>query len=106
MQFLIIARDDPKPGTLDRRMSVRADHVTLGDRLVKTGNMLYGAAMLADVGPMVGSVLVVEFESRIEVDEWLSIEPYVTANVWKEIEVMPTRVGPSFQHLLPQRPPA
>jgi hypothetical protein len=45
---------------------------------------------------MIGSMPVAEYATREELDAWLSREPYVTGAVWKEIEVRPCRVGPSF----------
>ena len=45
---------------------------------------------------MTGSVLVLDFPERAELDAWLKIEPYVTGDVWRSIEVRPFRVGPSF----------
>ena len=39
-----------------------------------------------------GSVLVLDFEDRSGVDEYLSNEPYVTNKVWEKIEVEPINV--------------
>lgn len=99
MQFLVAGYDGDDEGALNRRMKVRADHVALGDRLVASGNMLYGVALL-DGEKMVGSVFVVDFPTREDVDKWLEIEPYVVGDVWRRVEVTPCRVGPSFVHLL------
>lgn len=60
------------------------------------GKMLFGVAILDDADKMIGSMLVCDFESRSELDEWLLIEPYVTGAVWKDIQVQPCKVGPSF----------
>jgi hypothetical protein len=84
---------------LDRRMAACDAHVALGDRLVESGNMLFGVAILNDRGQMAGSMLVVDFESREALDEWLAIEPYVTGNVWQSVEVEECRVGRSFTRL-------
>ena len=40
---------------------------------------------------MVGSVLIVEFESRADVDAWIANDPYVTGGVWEQVEVHPFR---------------
>jgi uncharacterized protein len=53
-------------------------------------------AILDETDKMVGSVYVCDFESRQELDQWLKNEPYVTGNVWQQIEVHKCRVGPSF----------
>ena len=77
-------------------MAVREKHIALGDEMRDRGELLYAVAMLDDAGKMIGSVLVVEFASREKLDAWLKVEPYVTGDVWRNIEVVPGRVGPSF----------
>lgn len=99
MQFVVLGFDGKDPEALNRRLAVREAHITLGDKLRDSGNLLHGVAMLTDEGKMCGSVLVAEFESRQKLDEWLAIEPYVTGKVWDRIEVIPAKVGPSFQNL-------
>ena len=96
MQFIIIAHDYKDSG-LERRLKMRNQHSELGNRLVAEGKHLYGVALLDEKGQMNGSVLVVDFPSRTELDEWLIKEPYVTGNVWEKIEIIPCKVGPSFK---------
>jgi len=36
---------------------------------------------------MIGSLLVMEFEKREQLDEYLANEPYVVEHVWEKIEV-------------------
>ena len=105
MQFLILGYDGIDPQAIDRRLAVRDAHIALGDKLRDSGNLLYGVAMLTDEGKMCGSVLVAEFESRIALDQWLAIEPYITGKVWERVEVVPCKVGPSFQNLRVSVPP-
>lgn len=100
MQFVIIAHDGEDDGALARRLAAREQHLALTAAAVKAGEQLVGAALLDDAGKMRGSVMIVEYPSRKEVDEWLSKEPYVTGGVWKKIEVHPCKVGPSFGHLV------
>lgn len=92
--YLIIGRDHPNK--LERRLAARDAHVELGDKLVRDGKLTYGGAMLDDEGTMIGSILVGHFESRQELDDWLKIEPYVTEDIWSEVEIREFRVGPSF----------
>ncbi|MEU7767128.1 YciI family protein [Nocardia sp. NPDC049190] len=99
MQFMLLGFDGTDADAQARRMAVRAEHLALGDKLVAEGKMLYGTALLDDSGAMIGSMLVLEFDSRGEVDEWLAIEPYMTGDVWRRIEIRPVRVGPSFTGL-------
>ena len=96
MQFIVIAYDGTDEEALSRRLAVREEHIKLGDKMVAKDHMLHGGAILDDEGNMIGSVLVCDFPSRKELDAWLKIEPYVTGNVWQNIEVKPYRIGPSF----------
>jgi len=94
MQFIVIAHDY-KDG-LERRLKVREKHLKHGDKLVAEGKALYGVALLDDKRDMKGSVYIMDFPSRRELDEWLQTEPYVKEKVWEKIEVIPCKVGPSF----------
>ena len=99
MQFLVLGYDGKDSEALNRRLTVRDAHIALGDKLRDSGNLLYGVAMLTPDGKMCGSMLVAEFENRALLDDWLKIEPYVTGKVWEQVEVIPCKVGPSFQNL-------
>ncbi len=95
MQFVIIAKDHKEDG-LARRLSVREDHIKLGDEMRESGKHIFGVATLDENQEMNGSVMVVEFESEEELEKWLATEPYVTGKVWDQIEIIPCKVGPSF----------
>ena len=112
MQFLITAFDGTDSEALSRRLAVRAAHIELGNKYRDKGNHLYAAAILNDTetlndtaqsntgqnntAQMIGSVMIVEFNSRAELDSWLAEEPYVTGNVWQKIDIKPCKVAPSF----------
>lgn len=102
MQFLVIGRDGDDAGALDRRMAVRNAHIALGDEMAAAGTMLFAVAILSE-GQMVGSMIVVDFESRSGLDDWLKIEPYVTGDVWRSIEIEECRVGPSFVDIVKKK---
>lgn len=104
MQFVIIAKDGTDDKALERRMAAREAHIKLGDEGVEKGNFLMGTALLNDKGEMCGSMMIVDFPSRKELDEWLKIEPYVTRDVWQDIEIYPAKIGPSFEKFLPKKP--
>jgi len=87
MQFLVIAKDGTDAGALERRQRIRPTHLDSIGPLVETGNVLVGGAILNEVGDMIGSMLLVEFPDREGVDDWLSVDPYVTDGVWQDIEV-------------------
>ena len=58
--------------------------------------MLYGIALLDEHDSMIGSVMIVDFRGRSDVDAWLQTEPYMTGSVWQTIDIKPCRLGPSF----------
>ena len=96
MEFLILAYDAKDPDALKRRMDARQAHIETIDKYRSQGNLLYGAAILDDTEKMIGSVIIGSFENRKELDNWLKVEPYVTAKVWEKIEIQPCKTGPSF----------
>ncbi len=99
MQFLVTGYDGTDEGALERRLAVRGDHMKLVEAMQKEGKHLYAVAILDDNEKMIGSVLIVDFPTREELDEWLKIEPYVTGDVWRQIEVRPCKVPPMFMAL-------
>ena len=83
MQFLITAYDGK--GQLEKRMEVRPRHLEgmqkLGDHIICAGGLL------DEEGIMKGSALILDFDSRKEVDEYLANEPYVVEKVWEKVTV-------------------
>ena len=70
---------------LDRRMEVRPRHL---DGMARLGShVVCAGGLLDEAEKMKGSVLVMDFQSREELDEYLANEPYVTEHVWEKIEV-------------------
>lgn len=93
MQFLVIARDGTDAGALERRMAARGLHFTRLPAMLEAGEMLMGGAILDDHGKMIGSTALVDFPDRAALDRWLAEEPYVTGDVWRDIEVVPFRLA-------------
>ena len=92
MEFMIIGRDGTDAGAFGRRLAVREQHLDCFDTFRKLGFFKYGCAILDDNQQMVGSVIVCEFESRDELEKlWLSNEPYVVGDVWRNIEITQIR---------------
>jgi uncharacterized protein len=87
MQFLIIGLDGKDSDAMDRRLAARKDHIELGDQLLKSGNMWYGAAIRDNKGNMIGSALFMDFESEEELNKWLKKEPYVVGKVWEKVDI-------------------
>ena len=96
MQFLVLAYDSSDENAPDRRMAARPAHLALGDTMRAEGKHLYATAILGDEDAMIGSMVVCQFDTREELDQWLEAEPYVTGDVWEHIMVQPCKVGPSY----------
>ncbi|MGA9160421.1 MAG: YciI family protein [Actinomycetota bacterium] len=87
MRYVVIARDGTDPQAKARRLAVRPAHLERVGPFVERGRVLLGGAILDDAGDMVGSVLLLDFATRQEVDAWIAEDPYVTGGVWRHIEV-------------------
>lgn len=103
MQFVLIGRDGDDGEALARRMAAREAHLSGCAAMRESGRLLYAAALLSDDAEqkMVGSMLVMEWPSRAELDAWLKDEPYVKGEVWKKIEINPCKLAPGFAGLVP-----
>ncbi|MER7756978.1 YciI family protein [Kitasatospora sp. NPDC097643] len=102
MLYAVIAHDGTDPGTFERRMQVRPAHMANGDRMLADGSFLFGGGILDGSGKMAGGVLIVDFETREEIDEWLRSEPYIVNKVWDRVEVHRLLVPPQFTGLFPK----
>ncbi len=102
MQFIVLGFDGKDKDAMARRMKVRAEHIALGDELLKSGNLWYGAAMVGNDGNMCGSMYFMDFPSRKELDDYLKKEPYVTSKVWQRMEVIPASVRAPWQFNRPE----
>ena len=64
--------------------------------------MWYGAAMWDGNNQMIGSMLLMDFPTRKELDAWLEHEPYVTGKVWEKLEIQKCNVRDPWQYNRPQ----
>ncbi len=94
MQFIVIAYDGTDQGALERRLAARDAHLKSAKEMFDGGKWLYAAGILNDDGKMIGSMIVCDFASRDELEEWLKAEPYVVGDVWKKIDVNRAQVAP------------
>ena len=93
-QYIITAHDDATdPFSLERRMNIRSLHLQGAAKLRASNNFIIGGALLDEQGHMTGSVMIVQFETEEELQEWLRNEPYITGKVWHRVEVKPFRVA-------------
>ena len=97
MQFVVTGYDGEDPKALERRLHKREEHLKGAEKMKASGTLLFATALLDDNEKMVGSILVVDFPTRGELDKWLKVEPYVTGEVWLKVDVRPCRVAPMFQ---------
>jgi len=99
MQFIVTAYDGTDEKALERRLAVREEHLKSVEKRFQAGEHLYGLALLDEEGKMKGSMMVVEYHSREDLDNWLKVEPYHVGNVWQKIDVQPCSVAPLFMKL-------
>jgi uncharacterized protein YciI len=92
-QYLVTAYDYTDAGALQRRMNVRPGHFDGARALKENGNFILGGAILNDEGKMIGSVMVLQFETEAALEEWKQNEPYITQKIWERYEVKPFKVA-------------
>lgn len=88
MQFMIVAYDGEN--TLEKRLAIRYKH--LENLKSITGNIVCAGGLLDDVGQMKGSMLVMDFDTKEDLDEYLANEPYIVGRVWETVKVEPMNV--------------
>lgn len=95
MWYVINATDNE--GSLERRLSVRAQHLARLQELQKEGRLLlagpYPAVDSNDPGPagFTGSLIIAEFDSLEDAQSWANADPYVEARVYAGVSVKPFR---------------
>ena len=87
MNFLLVAYDGKDEGALERRMRVRPDHFANVMKIQETGHVHCAGGITNEAGQLIGSMLVVSFDSREQLDNYLKTEPYVVNNVWQDIRI-------------------
>ena len=88
MQFVIKAYDGVNK--LEKRMEVRPRH--LENMAAVKGKVICAGGLLDDEGRMKGSLLIMDFDSRELLEEYLNTEPYIIEKVWEKVEVEPMNV--------------
>jgi uncharacterized protein YciI len=95
MWYAIIGQDIPN--SLEKRMATRPAHVARLQELQKQGRLLlagpFPAVDAIDPGEagFTGSLIVAEFSSLTEAQEWAKADPYAIAGVYAEVHVQPFR---------------
>lgn len=81
--------------SLEKRMSVRPDHIARLEALRDEGRLLTAGPNpkidSEDPGPngFTGSLIIAEFESLSEAQAWADVDPYIAAGVYEKVIVKP-----------------
>jgi len=92
-QYIVTGYDYTDEGALDRRMAVREHHLDGVRQLKANGNYIVGGAILNDDDKMIGSVMILQFETEEGLDAWQQGEIYITEKIWETIDIKPYRVA-------------
>lgn len=99
MYYAIMGQD--VKNSLDKRLSVRPQHLARLEELKQQGRLLLAGPLPAidseDPGPagFTGSLIIAEFESLQAAHSWAQSDPYVKAGVFEDVLVRP------FKKVLP-----
>ena len=99
--MLYVINGEDVPDSLEKRMSVRLEHLKRIQALQDAGRLIlagpYPAIDSQDPGPagFSGSLIVAEFESLEAAQAWVNADPYVSAGVYYKVTVKP------FKKVLP-----
>lgn len=99
MYYAIIGTD--VDDSLEKRLATRASHLERLEKLLQQGRLLtagpFPTVDSVDPGPagFSGSLIVAEFESLHEAENWAKADPYLEAGVYKDVVVKP------FKKVLP-----
>lgn len=88
MQFMIRAYDGQD--MLEKRLAVRPRHLENMAKL--PGRVICAGGLLDEKGNMKGSLLILDFDSREQLEAYLRTEPYVIEHVWEKVEAEPMNV--------------
>jgi uncharacterized protein len=92
-QYVLTAYDHTDADAPQRRLNVRPHHLDKVRELKANGNYIAGGAILDDKDQMVGSVMIVQFDTDEQLEAWKNNDPYVTGGVWDTIDVKPFRLA-------------
>jgi len=99
MLYAIISED--KPGSLDRRLQARPDHLARLEALRNDARLVLAGPHPAVDSPdpgaagFTGSLVVADFDSLEAARAWADADPYVAADVYESVIVKP------FKKVLP-----
>lgn len=91
MHFTVIAHDRKEPGTIEKRLASRAEHMDGLKQMKADGRVVDGGAMIDADGNMVGSVMLLNFPDRQALDSYIEREPYQRDGVWGDVNIIEMR---------------
>ena len=93
MLYTIVGTDFPN--SLEKRMAARPDHVQRLKQLLAEGRLIIAGPNPAIDSPdpgeagFSGSLIIAEFESLEQAQQWASEDPYIKASVYQSVDVKP-----------------
>ena len=99
--MLYMINGEDVPDSLEKRMTVRSQHLSRIQALQEEGRLIlagpFPAIDSSEPGPagFSGSLIVTEFESLEAAKVWANADPYVSAGVYQRVTVKP------FKKVLP-----
>ena len=89
--FVITCTD--APGTVEKRLATRPQHLARLEQLDAEGRVIVAGAMPIDrenpKNGFYGSTLILDFDTREELDAWLAEEPFLKEGIYSHIDVKP-----------------
>ena len=80
-------------GTVEKRLAIRPQHLARLQKLNDEGRLIVAGAMPKDPSNpqagFYGSTIIVDFDSREDLDTWLEDEPFLKEGVYAQIDVKP-----------------
>jgi uncharacterized protein YciI len=84
---MVLAWDIPGDSGVALRDELRPEHTDTITARFHEGSVLLGAGIYDDAGVVYGSVVIMDCESRANVDSYLQSEPYMKGGLWERVEV-------------------
>ena len=95
--MLYVISGEDQPDSLTSRLAARPEHLARLSALQDAGRLLVAGPCPAidspDPGPagFSGSIIIAEFDSLADAQEWAAADPYVAAGVYARVDVRPFR---------------
>ena len=100
MYFIVIGIDGNDSEALNRRLASRDGHLAKVKDGVEQGVQIIGVPLMDDNKSMNGSVMLYDFPTRDDLDNWLKDEPYIENNVWQDVEILNCDIPPMFKDMI------